>query len=76
MKELVEKNLNPLLSNKIAAKISALLKDKFSHIFSLSVTHTFADTLHSKFLACKNIMEYIACYQIVFDKFLSLLNNY
>lgn len=75
IKELVDKILHPLLSNKSTAEMWTLLKNRFQHISPISVTRTFAEVLNTKLSDCKVIVEYTSRYQVAFDKILSLLNN-
>lgn len=75
IKELVDKSLHPLLSNKTAAEMWSLLENRFQHISPMSVTCTFAEVLNTKLSDCKDIVEYTSRYQIAFDKILSLLND-
>lgn len=75
IKELVDKSLHPLLSNKSAAEMWTLLKNRFQHISPISVSRTFAEVLNTKLSDCKDIVEYTSRYQVAFDKILSLLNN-
>lgn len=75
IKELVDKNLYPLLSNKNTGKIWIILENRFQYISSISVTRIFLDTYVVKLLDCTDVINYTSHYQIPFNKLLSLFNN-
>lgn len=75
IKKLINKNLHFFLNNKTAAKIKTILKDSFQYIFPISVIFTFFNTFNMKLLNYKNVVNYTSCYQIAFNKILSLINK-
>ncbi len=75
IKELVDKSLYPLLNNKSSAEMWTILKDRFQHISPMTVTRIFSDTCNMKLSDCKNIIDYTSCYQIAYDKILSLIGE-
>ena len=62
IKKLIDKSLYLLLSNKTVAKMWIFFEDRFQHISSINMTHTFADALNTKFSDCKDIVEYMSQY--------------
>ena len=75
IKELIDKSLHSLLSKKNVAKIWTILKNRFQHIFSMSIIKIFLDVCAIRLLDYTNIIIYISRYQIAFDKLFSFLNN-
>lgn len=75
IKELINKSLYLLFYNKTMAKIQIILRDKFHHISSMSVSHIFIDACNVKLLEYKDIIDYISQYQIAFDKLISLISK-
>lgn len=72
IKELVDKNLHPLLNGKIAQEKWAILEARFHHISPMSVTRIFSDSCAVKLSECKDIIDYTSRYQVAFDKITSL----
>lgn len=52
-----------------------MLKNKFQHIFPMSVTRIFLDVCSVRLSECNNIIDNTSRYQIIFDKLVNLLNN-
>ncbi len=75
IKELIDKNLHPLLSKKSAAEMWTIFEKRFQHISPMSVTRIFFDACVVKLSDCNDVIDYTNCYQIAFDKLLSLLNT-
>ena len=75
IKELVDKSLHPLLSEKSAAEMWTILENRFQHISPMSVTRIFLDACAVKLSDCNDVIDYTSRYQIAFDKLLSLLNT-
>ena len=75
IKELVDKSLHPLLSDKSAAEMWTILENRFQHISPMSVTRIFLDACAVRLSNCTDVIDYTSRYQIAFDKLLSLLNN-
>lgn len=75
IKELVDKNLHLLLSEKSIAKIWTIFEKKFQYISSMSMTKIFLDTCAVKLFNYNNVIDYTSRYQIAFDKLLNLLNT-
>ena len=72
IQELVNKNLRPLLNDKTAKEMWAILESRFHHISSMSVTQIFSDAYVLKHSACKDIINYTSRYQVAFDTIISL----
>ena len=72
IKELVDKNLHPLLNGKTAQEMWAILEARFHHISLMSVIRIFSDACAVKLLECKDIINYTSRYQVAFDKITSL----
>ncbi len=75
IKELVDKNLHPLLNGKTAQEMWAILEARFHHISPISIIGVFSDACIIKLSGCKNVREYTSRYQITFDKITSLITE-
>ena len=75
IKELVDKSLHLLLSEKSAAEMWIILENRFQHISPMSMTRIFLDACAVKLSDCNNVINYTSRYQIAFDKLLTLLNT-
>ncbi len=75
IKELVDENLQPLLSGKTAQDMWAILEARFQHISPMSVIRVFSDAFTIKLSECKDVLEYISRYQIAFVKIMSLITK-
>lgn len=73
--ELVDKSLQPLLNNKSAAEMWAILENRFQHISPMSITRIFSDACNVRLSECKDVVDYTSRYQIAFDKILSIIND-
>lgn len=72
IQKLINKNLYSLLNGKNAKEIQAILEICFYHIILMYITQIFLDTCAIKFSDCKDTINYDSCYQIIFDKIISL----
>lgn len=68
IKELVDKNLYPLLNGKTAQEMWAILEARFHHISPKSVIWIFSDACTIKLSECKDIIKYTSRYLVVFNK--------
>ncbi len=75
IKELVDKNLHPLLNGKKVQEMWAILEARFHHISPMSVMRVFSDACTIKLSECKDVLEYTSRYQIAFDKITSLITE-
>lgn len=75
IKKLVDKNLYSLLNNKSAAKIWTFFKIKFQHISPMSIIRIFYKVRSIKLSDCKDVINYISCYQMAFNKIESLITK-
>lgn len=75
MKELVDKNLYPLLKEKNNTQISTFLEIRLQHIFSMSVTRIIIEAYNIKFLDCNDIIVNIGYYKVAFDIIQSLITK-
>lgn len=75
IKKLVDKNLYSFLNNKSAAKIWTFLKIRFQHISPMNITRIFYKVGSIKLSDCKDVINYIGCYQMAFDKIESLITK-
>lgn len=50
-----------------------IFQDKFNHILPMSISQVFVNTCNIKLLNCKNVVDYTSCYQIAFNRLLSLI---
>ncbi len=75
IKELVDKSCYPLLDDKSFAEIWTILKDRFQHIFPMTVTRVFSNACNVKLSDYRNIIDYTSRYQIAYNKILSLIGE-
>ncbi len=75
IKELVDKNLHPLLNGKTAQEMWAILEVRFHNISPISVIRVFSDAFTIKLTECKDVLEYTSRYQIAFDKITSFITE-
>lgn len=75
IQELVDKSLHPLIHNKTAAEMWAILEERFQHISPMSVSRVLVDACNVKLSDCKDVVDYTSRYQVTFDKLLSLINK-
>lgn len=73
IKEFVDKSLHPLLHEKTAQEMWTILATHFHLIFPMIVTRIFTDVCNVKLLDYKDVLDYTSCYQIAFDKLISLI---
>lgn len=53
----------------------AILKDCFQYIFPITVTCIFSDTCNVKLSDYRNIIDYISCYQITYNKIFNYIRE-
>lgn len=53
----------------------AILENKFHYICFISISQVYEDICNITLFEYKDIINYINCYKIVFDKLLSLINK-
>lgn len=68
IKKLVKKNLHLLLNNKSAAKMWTFQKNRFQNISSISIMKIVNEVYNIKLLDCKDVIDYMGCYQVVLDQ--------
>lgn len=75
IKELVDKSPHPLQNNKSAAKIWTFLENRFQYISWISIIRIFCKAYNIKLSNCKDVMDNICCYQMIFDKIQNLITK-